>query len=54
VCVHDWTLNVLNREIDPSLYWLAFDCVSVHFRDEDWDYTSTLNTVDNLGLLYTN
>lgn len=27
VCVHQWTLNNLNRVIDPALYWLAFECV---------------------------
>ncbi|KAK5060030.1 hypothetical protein LTR84_009914 [Exophiala bonariae] len=29
-CVHDWTLDGLNRPIDPELYWLAFDCVTSH------------------------
>ena len=23
-CVHDWTLNGLNHEINESSYWLAF------------------------------
>ncbi|KIV80467.1 hypothetical protein PV11_07965 [Exophiala sideris] len=27
-CVHDWTLNALNHEIDTMQYWLAFDCVA--------------------------
>jgi tetratricopeptide (TPR) repeat protein len=26
-CVHDWTLNSLNRAVDGALYGLAFDCV---------------------------
>jgi tetratricopeptide (TPR) repeat protein len=26
-CVHDWTLNSLNRVVDGVLYGLAFDCV---------------------------
>jgi hypothetical protein len=37
VCVHDWTLNGLNRDIDISQYWLAFDCVASHVHLEDWD-----------------
>ena len=42
VCVHDWTLNGLNRDIDTSQYWLAFDCVAGHVRLEDWDNLSAL------------
>jgi hypothetical protein len=26
-CVHDWTLAVLNKEIDTENYWYVFDCV---------------------------
>jgi tetratricopeptide (TPR) repeat protein len=42
VCVHDWTLNGLNREIDTDQYWLAFDCVAGHVGNEDWDYLSSI------------
>jgi len=28
VCVHDWTLHGLNREVDAEQYWLAFDCMA--------------------------
>jgi hypothetical protein len=42
VCVHDWTLNALNRDIDTSQYWLAFDCIAGHVRLEDWDNLSGL------------
>src|SRR5271154_2503222 len=42
VCVHDWTLDGLNRDIDTSQYWLAFDCVTGHIRLEDWDNLSAL------------
>jgi tetratricopeptide (TPR) repeat protein len=42
VCVHDWTLNGLNRDINTSQYWLAFDCVAGHVRLEDWDNLSAL------------
>lgn len=27
-CVHDWTIAVLNHDIDVQLYWYAFDCVA--------------------------
>ncbi len=43
VCVHDWTLNSLNRDIDSSQYWLAFDCVASHVRFEDWENLSALS-----------
>jgi hypothetical protein len=42
VCVHDWTLNGLNHDIDTSQYWLAFDCVAGHVRLEDWENLSAL------------
>ncbi len=42
VCVHDWTLDGLNHEIDPSQYWLAFNCVAGNVRLEDWDNFSAL------------
>ena len=27
-CVHDWTLAILNANIDSGLYWYAFECTS--------------------------
>ncbi|KAB8256696.1 TPR-like protein [Aspergillus pseudonomiae] len=27
-CVHDWTLATLNKDIDETLYWYAFDCIA--------------------------
>ncbi|KAK5058277.1 hypothetical protein LTR69_006681 [Exophiala sideris] len=35
-CVHDWTLNGLNREIDVNPYWLAFDCVARNIGTGDF------------------
>jgi tetratricopeptide (TPR) repeat protein len=42
VCVHDWTLDGLNHDIDSNQYWLAFDCVADHVRLDDWDNLSAL------------
>jgi hypothetical protein len=42
VCVHDWTLDGLNCDVDSSHYWLAFDCVAGHVRLEDWNDLSAL------------
>ncbi|KAL4744588.1 hypothetical protein BDW72DRAFT_81072 [Aspergillus terricola var. indicus] len=28
ICVHDWTLTVFNKDIDPQQYQYAFDCVA--------------------------
>ena len=41
-CVHDWTLDGLNRDVNASQYWLAFDCVASHFGAEDWDDLSAI------------
>jgi tetratricopeptide (TPR) repeat protein len=41
-CVHDWTLNGLNRNVDAVQYWLAFDCLASHVEVEDWESLSTL------------
>ena len=41
-CMHDWTLDGLNRVIDGGLYWLAFDCVAKHIESEDWDDLSQI------------
>jgi len=42
VCVHDWTLNGLNHDVDATLYWLAVDCVAGHISDAEWSDLSTL------------
>ncbi|KAJ5823330.1 hypothetical protein N7447_005670 [Penicillium robsamsonii] len=34
-CVHDWTLAALNKEIDATYYWYAFDCISAPINDKD-------------------
>ena len=34
-CVHDWLLGELNSEIDPQLYWYAFDCTAASIDKED-------------------
>lgn len=36
VCVHDWTIDGLNRDIDVTQYWLAVDCVYSHVSDSEW------------------
>ncbi|KAL4986796.1 hypothetical protein BDW68DRAFT_120598 [Aspergillus falconensis] len=28
ICVHDWTLTVLNKDLDPKQYQYAFDCIA--------------------------
>ncbi|KAJ6118771.1 hypothetical protein N7471_013391 [Penicillium samsonianum] len=34
-CVHDWTLAALNKDIDATYYWYAFDCISASINDND-------------------
>jgi tetratricopeptide (TPR) repeat protein len=34
-CVHDWTLAALNKDIDATDYWYAFDCISASVNDND-------------------
>ncbi|OQD63331.1 hypothetical protein PENPOL_c009G08122 [Penicillium polonicum] len=34
-CVHDWTLAALNKDIDATNYWYAFDCISASINDND-------------------
>lgn len=36
-CVHDWTLAVLNKDIDATYYWYAFDCVSAAIKGDNVD-----------------
>jgi Tfp pilus assembly protein PilF len=42
VCVHDWTLDGLNYDINATLYWLAVDCVSGHVSNTHWSDLSAL------------
>jgi tetratricopeptide (TPR) repeat protein len=42
VCVHDWTLDGLNRDIKGIHYWLAFDCVASHFSAGDMNHLSEI------------
>lgn len=37
MCVHDWTLAVLNKDIDSQQYWYAFDCVAASINKDDKD-----------------
>jgi tetratricopeptide (TPR) repeat protein len=41
-CVHDWTLDGLNHQIDARRYWLAFDCVASHIGADDWEHLSAI------------
>ena len=34
-CVHDWTLDYLNKQIGHDLPWLGFHCVAVSFIWQD-------------------
>ncbi|OQD96542.1 hypothetical protein PENSOL_c015G00659 [Penicillium solitum] len=36
-CVHDWTLAVLNKNVDIEYYWYAFDCVDATINKVDTD-----------------
>lgn len=36
-CVHDWLLGELNSEIEPQLYWYAFDCTAASIDEDDTD-----------------
>lgn len=36
-CVHDWILGELNKEVNPGLYWFAFDCVANSITRDDID-----------------
>ncbi|KGO78557.1 Tetratricopeptide-like helical [Penicillium italicum] len=42
-CVHDWTLASLNKDIDATYYWYAFDCVSTSMKDKDQNEFSKLS-----------
>jgi tetratricopeptide (TPR) repeat protein len=37
-CIHDWTLAMLNKDLDGPQLWYAFDCVAASITDDDWDY----------------
>ena len=41
-CVHDWTLDGLNHDVDATQYWLAVDCVAGHISDAKWSNLSAL------------
>jgi tetratricopeptide (TPR) repeat protein len=41
VCVHDWTLNDLNQEVEVTFYRLALDCLSYHVPASDWGNLSS-------------
>ncbi|KAK5047292.1 hypothetical protein LTR84_006814 [Exophiala bonariae] len=41
-CVHDWTLDGLNEQIDKRQYWLAFDCIASNVVEADWNQFSEL------------
>ena len=34
-CIHDWTLAVLNSNVDEEYYWFAFSCVDATVRGFD-------------------
>jgi Tfp pilus assembly protein PilF len=42
VCVHDWTMDGLNHDIDVTQYWLAVDCVHGHVGNLEWSDLSGL------------
>ncbi|KAI2822751.1 hypothetical protein CBS133816_9241 [Aspergillus niger] len=37
-CVHDWTLAVLNKDIDLQQYWYAFDCIAESISKDGWEF----------------
>lgn len=37
MCIHNWTLTVLNEEFDTQQYWYIFDCVAVSISENDQD-----------------
>lgn len=41
-CVHDWTLAGLNRPADQVQFWLAANCIALHFYDASWSDFSKL------------
>ncbi|KAK2874987.1 hypothetical protein FQN49_001887, partial [Arthroderma sp. PD_2] len=42
-CVHDWTLAVLNKDIDAEQYWYAFDCIAGSINEEDTEHLASLS-----------
>ncbi|KAJ6118982.1 hypothetical protein N7471_013602 [Penicillium samsonianum] len=42
-CVHDWTLAVLNKDIDANHYWYVFDCISASVKDDNADDFANLS-----------
>ncbi|KAL4935205.1 hypothetical protein BDV06DRAFT_133555 [Aspergillus oleicola] len=37
ICMHDWTLTVLNKDIDSKQYWYAFNCVAASIPSDSMD-----------------
>ncbi|GKZ63652.1 hypothetical protein AnigIFM49718_002793 [Aspergillus niger] len=37
-CVHDWTLAVLNRDVDLQQYWYAFNCIAESISKDGWEF----------------
>jgi tetratricopeptide (TPR) repeat protein len=48
VCVHDWTLDGLNRDINGIHYWLAFGCVAGHLRAGHTDHLSNTDYLSEI------
>lgn len=44
VCVHDWTMHGLNRQISVDRYWLAFDFVAGYIKLETIDDLSAVQS----------
>jgi hypothetical protein len=44
-CVHDWTFATLNKVVDKSQYWYAFDCVGILIQ-EDFDSLAHVQWAD--------
>ncbi|KAK5238550.1 hypothetical protein LTR47_000293 [Exophiala xenobiotica] len=36
-CIHDWTLAMLNKDLDGRQFWYAFNCVAASIKGEDWE-----------------
>ncbi|KEF58898.1 uncharacterized protein A1O9_03741 [Exophiala aquamarina CBS 119918] len=36
-CIHDWTLMILNHDIDVQQYWYAFDCIAATTHGHNLD-----------------
>jgi hypothetical protein len=45
-CVHDWSFATLNREVDESQFWYAFDCVGASVEQEDFNSLGHIQFAD--------